>query len=101
MEQVKQKSSIRILFSNLFGNNENIEYDVEITDNELLKAIESVDKEGKETEETIVTENKSSKNSGGFSSIKTERQVNKTLEKMRKNLQSQKDIVGKQERDDR
>ena len=99
MEQVVRKQSI---FSILFGNNDNIENeDVKITDENLIKAMENADKMGEKTIESVVTENKASKNDGGFSNIKTEKEMKKTLEKMRKNLENQKAKLENQERDDR
>jgi len=90
MEQVKQKSNLRILFSSLFGNNisgfDNYN-NIEIKDKELKEVMLKVDKMGIETEKPCHTESKASNNGGFSAGKKIEAKINpKTLNKMRENL---------------
>ena len=92
-KQVKQKSTLREFLDTLFGNEifYNEDY-IEVKDKELLAAQASVDNKGMETEEPIVSENNSSKNSGSTKKIEKvevkERGINQEiLNKMRENYE--------------
>ena len=59
MEQVKKPTLLSVLFGNNFSSNLELE---EIKDEELKKAMATADKMGKEVEEAVHSDNKSSKN---------------------------------------
>ena len=61
MEQVKKPTLLSVLFGNNFSSNLELE---EIKDEELKKAMATADKMGKEVEEAVHSDNKSSKNGG-------------------------------------